>query len=423
MHGSFTAGFVGVDLFFVLSGFLVCQVLLGAGADDASGPPRLRDFYARRTRRLLPAALLAAVGSVVMTAGILGQEVRVPMVDSARASVLYANNWHRIVTADELREGGLVALWTEQFDAFNHWWSLSIEEQYYAVFPLLVGAVALLVRRRVSWWLAGVLATGCAASIVAQTLPDHDPVRAYYGTDTRAYQLLAGATLAVVLRLVPRLSPGGRVGTIARQTVGVASVVALLTTAMRGWGDMSVSAEGLVATAAAVGIVWALDDARPRWVTGAFALGPVRYVGEISYGMYLWHWPVQIILRVSTTLAPTEVFVVSAVASAALAALSHGLVEMPIRRSRLLDKVPVPTVAVGLAASVAVAVWVVAPILRWEASDKLRYRTLVTTTTTVPVPLPGEPGGTVLLEGRDLVGMGQGDADVVEALEEPVPGR
>ncbi len=204
----FSGGFIGVDVFFVLSGYLVTQVLLGDVA--ATGSIRFGRFYARRVRRLLPASILAVVVTALVYAGAATSIEATEATDAFRAALLYVANWHFIDQAT-----GYFATDTVRSPVL-HMWSLSVEEQFYLLWPLLFGglvwATASLGRHR-RWALRDAVAAGALASAGwALALRADQPDRAYFGTDTRAYQLLAGALLA----LCPGWWPGRRASACSR---------------------------------------------------------------------------------------------------------------------------------------------------------------------------------------------------------------
>lgn len=236
---SFGGGFVGVDLFFVLSGFLVCNVVLAEV--DRTGSLRVGYFYARRVRRLLPAAVVVIAVTCVVFVLVAPVVVRAPMVGDARSALLYYSNWHFLAQA-----GDYFATDVEK-SPFLHFWSLSIEEQYYAVFPLLILLLVKL-RRASTGWLIGVLGTLFALSLASQVYWGlTDTSHAYYGTDARVYQLLAGALLAVVLRARPRPAEGPRAAA-ALALIGVLGTIAVGTALV----DVSPSVRGMLATVTSV---------------------------------------------------------------------------------------------------------------------------------------------------------------------------
>ncbi|CAN5471522.1 hypothetical protein BH11ACT8_BH11ACT8_25270 [soil metagenome] len=358
-------GFVGVDLFFVLSGFLVTNVIWN---EIDNGRFRLGAFYSRRVRRLLPAAVVVIVATCVLQIVITPLASRLDMVNDARSALLYFSNWHFISEANDYFAQG------EASSPFLHFWSLSIEEQFYIAFPLVCWLLgAKLGRSERSFGI--VLGLLFAASVVAQVaVARTDTNAAYYGTHTRAYQLLAGALLALLLRHLARraagddaaLEPGREPGGLAASwpwalasAAGLADVLLLGSDLL----DLSPSARRMLATVASVAIIGGATQAPRFLVARALALPTVRYLGQISYGTYLWHWPVTLAVREVLPMGAGGTALVVAAVATSLAALSFQVLETPIRRAKPLNRIPWPTVATGLALSGLVAVLVVAPLL------------------------------------------------------------
>lgn len=397
-------GFIGVDLFFVLSGFLVTNVIW---SEIDEGRFRLGAFYARRVRRLLPAAVLVIVATCVVQVLVLPEASRINLVDDARAALLYVANWHFIGDATDYFAQD------QRPSPFLHFWSLAIEEQFYIVFPVLcwlLGAKAVR-SERVFAGVLGVLFVGSLATqlVMAST----DPDAAYYATHARVYQLLGGALLALAIRALARRGEDGRVGGptwawAATGTLGLVGIVVLGSNAV----DVSNSTRGVLATVASVALIGGLHTTPRFALTRVLALPTFRYLGQISYGTYLWHWPVTLVVREVTVLGPQGSAVVIALVATALAALSFQAFETPIRRAKPLDRVPWPTVAAGLAVSVLVAATVVAPVLERQsrpvvnvaaASEESRVDLtgeLAWTTEAVPRDLPLDS----LLEDRGDTG-------------------
>lgn len=326
LHG----GFLGVDLFFVLSGFLVTGLLLADA--EVHGGVRLGRFYARRLRRLAPELLvvLAAVG--VLSPLLFDREELAPIRDSGVATLLYVANWHDVAEARDY--------WAQSgANPFDHMWSLSIEEQVYVVWPLAVVAVIALSRRRRSRWpphrtvlvLAASLGTLSLVALAAAHRPGGDTARAYYGTDTRSFAVLAGAVVAAGLR-APRVrsllaGPVGRTAAVVGTAVLGVAWVALE-------GTDSILYEGLLPVLGilAAVIVGSLAVGRGGALAAVLELGPLVGLGLVSYGLYLWHWPVYVVIDADRVgfgglgLACLRIGV-----SLALALASYRFVEHPVR--------------------------------------------------------------------------------------------
>src|SRR5262245_9070181 len=225
-HSQFSwarGGFLGVSAFFTLSGFLITSLLLHDRLGSTRG--RLRTFWVRRARRLLPAALVTLFGVTAFAATVATPDQLRVLRGDMFAALGYVANWRFYVSgqsyADLFRAPSPVL----------HFWSLAIEEQFYVIFPLVVAGTLWLVRRwpelRRRQVLGGLLVAGIAASVIAsRVLYAHDgSTRAYYGTDTRAAELLVGALLAVILS--GRITPARELSRRARVVANVAGVVAL----------------------------------------------------------------------------------------------------------------------------------------------------------------------------------------------------
>ena len=366
----FANGFIGVDVFFVLSGYLVTNVMLQEHREH--GRVRLRRFYARRIRRLLPAAVVLVVVVCLASQLVLPQPARVGFVGDARAALLYFANWHFLdSTTGYFAEGA-------DPSPFLHFWSLAIEEQFYFVFPLALIGLLALARRRSR---PGVVPVGLAVLLMLSLgrqlwVAPSDPNLAYFASDARLYQLLAGACLAAcwsdVVRLrslasrrVGRVSLGGLVGWSA-----LAGIIAAGTDLI----SVSVSTRGVLATALTALSIVALELAPTATASRALARPTLVYLGRISYGTYLWHWPLIVLTPTVLVVSPLQMAALAGIGASALAALSFQLLENPIRRAPRLDRMPRAVVCVGLACGVLVAGLVVGPVLRSPARPALAAR-------------------------------------------------
>jgi len=352
--GVASGGFIGVDIFFVLSGFLVTQVLV---RDLSSvGKVRGRQFYARRVRRILPAAAITLVVTALVYAVVASPVELLDAVGGFRAAFLYVANWFFIGASSDYFAANVESNPVLQF------WSLAIEEQFYLVWPVILGGLYLAGRRFGRWrWsfvrfvvVSGALVSACAALLVART----DLPRAYYGTDTRAYQLLAGAALA----LTPQLLHLGARWSRPAAWISSLSLVALLVLAT-SQVELGPITRGVVVVVFAVVLLASLENDRGGPLKLALASAPFVYLGRISFGVYLWHWPIIVIAAHEYALSPITLFGISCVGATALAALSFSLVERPIRASAFLDRYRTPVIATGLAASIVFGVFVMPAVI------------------------------------------------------------
>ena len=315
-------GYVGVDVFFVVSGFLITGILVRQLATD--GRVSALDFYARRARRILPAASVVLL-AVTVAAWLSFGYVRAKQVldDVVWASLFGANVHSALVNSDYFATDTFVS-------PVQHYWSLSVEEQFYLVWPGLVVVTALLARRRPRRALGVVIGLLCVASFVwCVRRTEADPTTAYFSpTFTRGWELGAGALLAI---LAPRLQVFTRgfltlCSWAGLVMIGVAAVRFTSTTAFPGYA----------ALLPVLGTVLVLAGGTRETRYGARLLldrRPMRWVGDVSYSLYLWHWPV---LVIPTMLAGRELGLTRNLAlvagSITLAALSHRFVEAPFRR-------------------------------------------------------------------------------------------
>jgi peptidoglycan/LPS O-acetylase OafA/YrhL/lysophospholipase L1-like esterase len=323
-------GYLGVDAFFVLSGVLITSLLLAEWRGD--GRIALSAFWARRARRLLP-ALFLVLAAVAAYGAVIAAPAELAHLRSDGLSALgYVANWGQIFSHQS---------YFESFAApspLRHTWSLAIEEQFYLVWPLLVAGV-LRWRRgsiRSLGAVTGALLAASAAWMIVLYKPGVDPTRVYYGTDTRAQSLLMGALLAMLLTRVRR-----PLGANATRALHAGALVAGLwlvwiwvhTSEEAGW----LYRGGFTLCALLVAIVIASVTRPEPGPLGVFlSVRPVRWVGQVSYGLYLWHWPLYVVISHERTgLDGVPLFAVRLAATFATATASFYLVERPIRRGRL----------------------------------------------------------------------------------------
>jgi peptidoglycan/LPS O-acetylase OafA/YrhL len=327
-------GFLGVDVFFVLSGFLITSLILEEY--DRAGRIDFKRFYIRRARRLLPAVfvLLIAVGIAVL---LFYRDALSAFREDALATLLYLNNWWYIVVDQSYFESmGRPPL-------LKHLWSLSVEEQFYLIWP---AAALLLVRRggrplvrRVAIFLAVASTAWMAYLAIRGGYPiDADPSRAYFGTDSHMMGLVIGAALATVWR-PGRLSANiPRGAQILVTAIGVA-MIAVIAGFYLFVGEFTpwLYRGGFLALAVftAVLIAAATHPASP--LGPLLGIGLLRYLGQRSYGIYLWHWPIFMVTRPGIDVPWSEpiAFVARLAITLAVAEASYRLVEMPIRRGAL----------------------------------------------------------------------------------------
>jgi peptidoglycan/LPS O-acetylase OafA/YrhL len=320
--GFLSGGYLGVDLFFVLSGFLITTLLLEERS--ASGRISLGRFWERRAGRLLP-----ALGLVIVA--VLGFQLLKPspalslsrLNGDALSALLYIANWHAIYF-DKL------------ISPLKHTWSLGVEEQFYLFWPLILVVVLRARRwRTVGLWLCGVGAIASAVEMGLLFRPGLGQVRAYGGTDTEAFNLLLGAALGFLVASRPQPSARNRK---LLHIAGLASagVIGVFLATAGAWGfpkaGMYHGGFQLFAVLAAVMVA----DARlhdPGAIGRVLSLRPVRWIGTVSYGLYLWHGAIFFTIRLAWPRLSTPVYdVLCLVLSFGAATLSYYLVERPVRR-------------------------------------------------------------------------------------------
>lgn len=370
----FAGGYLGVDVFFVLSGFLITTLLVKELG--ATGRIDLGRFWSRRALRLMPASLLVVLAVVVWALFVAPPYRRPGIGADALWSLLYVGNWRFIGSAGYFSDDGTSS-------PLLHVWSLAVEEQFYLAWPLVLTVVATLVRQRVGRRHRGVVdsatrlegerrrrrvvavATGCTALVLAAASAVwlhalYDPAapeRAYMGTDTKVFEPLIGAVAAALLtrervqRLVVRHHATLMAGGLAGLGIGVATLGGPSPLYFGGGAvAFSICCAVLVAAATAGG--------NGHLVARTLGLPPLAYVGRISYGVYLWHWPLTVwILGDHTGFEPWRALLV-VVLTLAVASVSYHVVELPLRTGGLTRITPLQLLPVGvgtLAASVVIS--------------------------------------------------------------------
>ncbi len=323
-------GFLGVDVFFTLSGFLITSLLLTELGE--SGGLRFGRFYQRRARRLLPALFLVLIATSLLAATV-AQDAAARVREDAVAAFFYATNWWYVLHGQSYFEA------TGRPPMLQHLWSLAVEEQFYVIWPILLYGLWRLGRVRgvrIGAAAGALLSTALMTVLAVRAgMPETaDASRVYFGTDTHAMTLLVGAVLATLwtpARISAELTPRGQRVTSG---IGLASFMALVAVFGLVGPTSSVLYRGgflvvgiITATMVAAAAVTATSFAR------ALATQPLKYLGERSYGLYLWHWPIFMVLRPGIDLDadgwPVQLLRVGLTVVAA--ELSYRYVEMPVR--------------------------------------------------------------------------------------------
>ncbi|KRB38573.1 acyltransferase family protein [Microbacterium sp. Root180] len=352
-------GFVGVDVFFVISGFLITSLLLRE--HDTTGRIRLGAFWIRRLRRLVPAlVLVVAVCSTL--AWLIGGDVLVRLGSQIVGAGTFSYNWLSIA-ADTGYFGGATP------ELFRNFWSLSVEEQFYVVWPLVLPLFLLLPRGAARTAAALALAAASAVWMGSVVSGGGDLTRAYFGTDTHSFGILLGVALAFLL--VPVLSrptqaesppalpgvtlppgwtlalptsalPAARASWIDRPAtrtvtgcLGIAALAGVAVVAAIAPTDGAVTFPGTLLTASICTAIAIAAGVWPRsWFGPALDVQPLRWIGDRSYGIYLWHWPLLVLAMAAVPGADVPVWMGFGVLALTLIAseLSYRFVETPIRR-------------------------------------------------------------------------------------------
>ena len=407
-----SGGFLGVDVFFVLSGFLITSLLL----DEVGRTGRigLKGFWIRRARRLLP-ALIVMVLAVVAARELFAAEATANLRDEAVAALFWMSNWLFVAQHTDYFSHGAPP------SPLQHTWSLAVEEQYYLLWPLMVTAVvaglaALAYRRgtpltpralRTAVFVlacAGVLASAAASMMLAA---DASLNRVYFGTDTRVQALLVGAAAAALVVRDWRGLAGGVTTLRSRWTRWTArllpalGLVVLVLAAHGATGSAEEFRHGLLITVALAAVLViapvALDQEGP--VARLLSTGPLVGLGAISYGVYLWHWPIFLLVNGERTgVTGWHLFALRCAATLAVAAISWWLIEQPIREWRPVS-VPMLPLAAASAATAAMVAMTIVPVQLTpqtpEPGPLVDSAALVAPEVPVevaPPPRPGAPG-------------------------------
>ena len=324
-------GFLGVDVFFVVSGFLITTLLVGERARN--GRVAFGRFWARRARRLLP-ALVLCVAVCVLVARLVHPDLLVHLGRQVLGALTFSTNWVEISAGSSYFDQTAPTL-------FLNMWSLAVEEQFYLVWPLVVTALlAAGLRPRSRTSAAVAIAILSSALMAVGLVPGQDPTRVYYGTDTHVMGLMLGAALGFVWTSSGHGILGTEVWARWRRPVLVLALAVLTGLLLLLTEETPATFRGGItvaslATACLVAALLPVDDVPSRW---RFLMsGPVlTWVGRRSYGIYLWHWPVLLIIGLDLPTAPgTSQHLLSRVwavlVTLALADLSYRFVEAPVR--------------------------------------------------------------------------------------------
>ncbi len=366
-------GFLGVDVFFVLSGFLITSLLLDelgrAGRIDLTG------FWIRRARRLLPALMLMVL-AVGAARELLPAQALTGLRDDALAAFLWVANWRFVAQKTDYFTQGAPP------SPLQHAWSLGVEEQYYFVWPVLLIAVTLLLAARArryfmratvggvrfTIFVIATLGTLISAGLAVALASDATRDRVYFGTDTRAEALLIGsAASALLVRDWPSLNRGwcmirSRWGRRVARVLPVIGLAGLAAATHYATGNAGEFRHGLLigVAVAAVLVVAPVTLEQRGAIARILAVPPLVWLGAISYGVYLWHWPIFMALSGERTgLSGLPLFAARCGATLAAAAASWWLIEQPIRRWQPSGVPLLPLAAATVASAAAVTLMVI----------------------------------------------------------------
>lgn len=324
----FKSGFLGVTVFFVLSGYLITGILISEVEEE--GTIDLKNFWLRRIRRLVPAVMSMAV-VIIFVSAVVNRIIFTKGCKDFLASVLGFNNWWQIFNKVSYFEAAGVP------SPFTHCWSLAIETQFYLIYPLILLGIYKLVKSREEGrakrglLFAGVTLLLALISVILMIVlfdPQQDASRVYYGTDTRAFSLLFGALLAILwdYRMVPR-----RLSASVNMVLGSVSFAVLLvmTIAINGSSNFWYRGGQFVGTILTVLVIYTVLG-RKTWLSRFLSNPVLKWIGDRSYSIYLWHYP--IILLISKGIkASWWITLIEIVLSVVLAELSYRFIETPIR--------------------------------------------------------------------------------------------
>lgn len=324
----FKSGFLGVTVFFVLSGYLITGILISEVEEE--GTIDLKNFWLRRIRRLVPAVMSMAV-VIIFVSAVVNRIIFTKGCKDFLASVLGFNNWWQIFNKISYFEAAGVP------SPFTHCWSLAIETQFYLIYPLILLGIYKLVKSRGEGranrglLFAGVTLLLALISVILMIVlfdPQQDASRVYYGTDTRAFSLLFGALLAILweYRMVPR-----RLSASVNMFLGSVSFAVLLvmTIAINGSSNFWYRGGQFFGTILTVLMVYAVSG-RKTWLSRFLSNPVLKWMGDRSYSIYLWHYPINLLISKGIK-ASWWITLIEIVLSVVLAELSYRFIETPIR--------------------------------------------------------------------------------------------
>ena len=380
-------GFIGVDSFLVISGFLITGLLIGER--EQTGGVDLVAFYARRARRLLPISTLVLVVTALVGVAVLPATSLRDLGRDVLAAAGFSVNVIFAVRGTDYLAGDADP------SAVQHYWSLAVEEQFYLLWPAVIGLITLRVnrvRRAIGIATGTIVVSSFASSVL---LSSSAPTWSYFGLHTRAWELGVGAMIAVAVHRLPTGRPRAGIALSVAGLAGLGASVALIDggQAFPGW----IALAPVLSTAAV--IVGGIHGSGAERLLG---IRPLQWIGARSYSLYLWHWPVLILAphAIGSPLTGTTTTVAIAVA-VALSELGHRFIENPLRFSTALSERPRRSLAFGLgavavAATVGVATANRQPDLTTGVVAAAPEIVSAPTTTPAPTPTNDRPASTAI---------------------------
>lgn len=323
-------GLIGVTVFFVISGFLITRILLTEL--DNTGTIDLKDFWIRRIRRLVPAILTMLVVLIFVSA-IFNRVLFTKACKDLLSAVFCYNNWWQIFNNVSYFENAGAP------SPLTHCWSLAIEAQFYLVYPLILIVLAKLRKKKYIPGITALLAVVSAALMWIMFDPSSDPSRVYYGTDTRAFSLLFGAFLAILLQYEKRES----VPHVLKEGIGIAGLAGILciTGLVDGYSSFFYRGGHVLVSFLTVLVIYAVSDAKSLLGT-VLGLPPLKWIGDRSYGIYLWHYPVILLISGGKS-SSWWVTLLEILITLILSELSYRYVETPVRHGIIGKSIAVIT--------------------------------------------------------------------------------
>ena len=399
------SGLVGVDVFFVVSGFLITSLLLRDSR--LSVGKRLLDFWRRRARRLLP-ALFLMLGASATAAWMIGGDVLVGIGRQLLGAATFSYNWLALADGSDYFAAA-------EPELFRNVWSLAVEEQFYLLWPPLLLVVVAAVRWRWMRVLAALAAAGVSAWWMSVLAGDALPTRAYFGTDSHAFGLLLGIALAFAVQHMPsspRLrSRAVRLGGFGLGMLGIGVIVSSAI-------SEAAALPGTLLLASIGSLLAILAGILPgSWFGRAIDVAPLRWIGDRSYGIYLWHWPLLVLVSAASGVVagadaavPVWIGVVTLVLTLAVAAASYRFVETPVRRGgfrRVWRGVRVRRIRIAGALAVGAAALGGTTAAVASAPEMTTSEMVIRTGAAAkPTPVPTAPSTAAAVAGADVTAVG-----------------